>query len=49
MAKLLRHRIMKEQKIKANRITIVYGGDREIPQAELWIVPMGVAAPLPSM
>lgn len=48
MAKLLRERMVKEHKIEAKRIAIVYGGGREIPEAELWIVPKGVAAPKPS-
>jgi hypothetical protein len=48
MIKLLRERMVKEHKIEGKRIAIVYGGRREIPEAELWIVPKGVVAPKPS-
>ncbi len=48
MARLLRDRMVKEHKIEAKRIAIIYGGRREIPEVELWIVPKGVAAPKPS-
>jgi hypothetical protein len=48
VTRLLRDRMMKEHKIESNRIVIVYGGRRQIPEAELWVVPKGVAAPKPS-
>jgi hypothetical protein len=48
MARLLRDRMVKELKIEAKRIAIVYGGRRKIPEAELWIVPKGATVPKPS-
>jgi hypothetical protein len=48
MARLLRDEMVKEHKIDVNRIVTVYGGRREIPEAELWIVSEGVSTPKPT-
>lgn len=48
VARVLRSEMVKDHKITAGRITTVYGGRREYPTVELWIVPDGAPTPRPS-
>jgi hypothetical protein len=48
VARLFRDELVKGHKIAADRVVTVYGGRREMPEAELWIVPKGAAVPKPS-
>jgi hypothetical protein len=40
--------LVKDYKVSASRIKVMFGGYREAPIMELWIVPRGRHAPIPT-
>lgn len=48
MARLLRNILVRDYGMNANRISVTYGGGREVTEMELWIVPSGAASPQPT-
>jgi hypothetical protein len=48
VSRLIRYRLFNFERIAQRRITVVYGGTREEPFVELWLVPRGAPAPAAS-
>lgn len=45
VSRLVRHRLFTVENIAHRRISVVYGGTREEPSVELWLVPRGASPP----
>ncbi|HEX5709210.1 MAG TPA: hypothetical protein VFX96_18045 [Pyrinomonadaceae bacterium] len=45
VSRLIRHRLFNFERIAHPRITVVYGGTRDEPFVELWVVPRGARPP----
>jgi hypothetical protein len=48
VASIARKEMVKDQGIQASHIKIIYGGHREYPAMELWLVPKGAPEPKPT-